>query len=114
MAENVSKVSEDTEGRIRRFKFSLSLARKAGKALCGTALACDGIRAGTVELIVLSETASENSKKRVTNCATYYNIKILHTELTPEMLGASVGKTALACLGITDKNLAFNIERNLY
>jgi len=107
-------LSEDTEGRIKRFKFALSLSRKAGKALCGAPLVCDAIRAGSLEFVIISKNASENSKKRVSNCALHYNVKILYTELTPEALGAAVGKASLACLGITDKKHAFNIERNLY
>ena len=107
-------LSEDTEGRIKRFKFALSLARRAGKALCGTPLVCDAIRAGSIEFVIVSSTASENSKKRVVNCATHYKAKILYTELAPEALGAAVGKSSLACIGITDKNHAFNIERSLY
>lgn len=107
-------LSEDVEGRIKRFKFALSLARRAGKALCGAPLVCDAIRAKSLEFVIISKTASENSKKRVSNCALHYNTKILYTELTPEALGAAVGKSAIACLGVTDKNLAFNIERNLY
>lgn len=114
MPAEEKELSAETEGKIRRFKFALSLARKAGKALCGTPLVCDGIRGGSVEFVLISKYASENSKKRVLNCATHYKTKILYTELTPEALGASVGKAALACLGITDKNLAFNVERNLY
>lgn len=107
-------LSEDTEGKIRRFKFALSLSRKAGKALCGAPLVCDAIRMGRLELAIVSKSASENSKKRVSNCASHYNAKILYTELTPEELGAAVGKSSLACIGIIDKNLAFNVERNLY
>ena len=107
-------LSAETESRIKRFKFALSLARRAGKALCGTPLVCDAIRAGSLEFVIISASASENSKKRVSNCATHYKVKILYTELTPEALGAAVGKATLACLGITDKNHAFNIERNLY
>ena len=107
-------VPEIDEGRVRRFKFALSLARKAGKALCGTSIVCDGIRAGGVKFVIISKSASDNSKKRVINCATHYNTRILYTELTPETLGSSVGKSSLACVGITDENLAFNVERNLY
>ena len=105
---------EDAEGRIKRFRFALSLARRAGKALCGTPLVCDAIRAGGLEFVIVSKAASENSKKRVINCASHYKTKILYTELAPEVLGAAVGKSALACIGISDKNHAFNIERNLY
>ena len=114
MAENKITVTENDEGRIKRFKFALSLARKAGKALCGTSLVCDGIRSGSVEFVLISKFASENSRKRISNCATNYKTKILYTEFDPDTLGAAVGKAALACVGITDKNLAFNIERNLY
>lgn len=114
MTENNVSIRENDEGRAKRFKFALSLARKSGNALCGTSIVCDGIRANSVFLVVLSNTASENSKKRVSNCASYYNTKILYTLLTPEELGGAVGKTTLACVGVTDKNLAFNVERNLY
>ena len=79
-------LSAETESRIKRFKFALSLARRAGKALCGTPLVCDAIRAGSLEFVIISASASENSKKRVSNCATHYNVKILYTELTPEAL----------------------------
>ena len=114
MPEEKTTLSAEEQGRIKRFKFALSLARRAGKALCGTNIVCDGIRDRGVEFVIISKTASENSKKRVSNCALYYNTKILYTELTPEELGAAVGKASLACLGVTDKNLAFNVERNLY
>lgn len=114
MAENNVPSKENDEGRAKRFKFALSLARRSGNALCGTSIVCDGIRSHSVILVVLSSTASENSKKRVSNCASYYNTKILYTELTPEELGGAVGKASLACVGVTDKNLAFNVERNLY
>ncbi|MBQ8404000.1 MAG: ribosomal L7Ae/L30e/S12e/Gadd45 family protein [Clostridia bacterium] len=114
MQENNIVISESTEGKIKRFKFALSLARRAGKALPGTPLACEAIRKGEAVFVLISKTASENSKKRVVNCAAHYNTKLLYTELTPAELGAAIGKSPLACVGITDKNLAFNIERNLY
>ena len=105
---------DDVEGKKKRFKFALSLARRAGSALCGASLVCDAVRDKKAVLVILSNTASENSKKRVSNCALYYETKILYTNLTPEELGGAVGKSSLACIGVTDKNFAFNIERNLY
>ena len=114
MQEKDIVFTESKESRIKRFKFALSLARRAGKTLCGTPLACDAMRNGEVVFTLLSKTASENSKKRVANCAAHYNTKLLYTEFTPDELGAAIGKGPLACIGITDKNLAFNIERNLY
>ncbi len=114
MQENDILSPESAQGKIKRFKFALSLARRAGKALPGTPLACEAVRKGEAVFVLVSETASENSKKRVVNCAKAYNTKVLYTKLTPEELGAAIGKSALACVGITDKNLAFNIERNLY
>ncbi|MBE6655180.1 MAG: 50S ribosomal protein L7ae [Ruminococcaceae bacterium] len=114
MQENKLPINDDAEGKKKRFKFALSLARRAGSALCGASLVCDAIRDKKEMLVVLSNSASENSKKRVSNCASYYQTKILYTNLTPEELGGAVGKSALACIGVTDKNLAFNVERNLY
>lgn len=114
ITENKTETVESMEQRLKKFKFALSLSRKAGKALCGTNIACDGIRSRTAEVVVLSSEASENSKKRVENCASYYKVKLLVTKLSPELLGGAVGKASLACIGITDKNLAFMVERNLY
>ncbi len=114
MNENNAPVNENDKGRVKRFTFALSLARKAGKALCGTEIVCNGIRSGSVVLVVLSASASANSKKRISNCASYYNKKVLYTTFTPEELGGAVGKASLACIGVTDNNLAFNIERSLY
>jgi ribosomal protein L7Ae-like RNA K-turn-binding protein len=114
MSENKLPINDDIEGRKKRFKFALSLERRAGSALCGSSLVCDAIRSGKEILVVLSKTASENSIKRISNCASYYKTKLIYTELTPDELGASIGKSAVACIGITDKNLAFNVERNLY
>ena len=73
MNENNAPVNENDKGRVKRFTFALSLARKAGKALCGTEIVCNGIRSGSVVLVVLSASASANSKKRISNCASYYN-----------------------------------------
>ncbi|MGN1095097.1 MAG: L7Ae/L30e/S12e/Gadd45 family ribosomal protein [Eubacteriales bacterium] len=114
MTENRNDAAENDEGRIKRFKFALSLARKSGNAMCGTEAVCDGIKSRRTCLVVLSSSASDNSKKRVSDKASYYSIKLLYTNLDTESLGAAVGKTALTCIGITDKNLAFIVERNLY
>ncbi len=115
MTEDKEMVKEDGDtGREKRFRFALSLARKAGKAVCGTEMVCESIRARKAELVILSASASANSKKRVANCAAYYNVTLYESALTPDELGASVGKTSLSSLAITDKNLAFIATRNIY
>lgn len=87
--------------------FRIGLGRKAGKLICGTEMVCDGVRDGKVLLIAYSASASENAKKRIKNCASYYNTQVISLdEVDTVELGAAIGKSAVACVGITDENIA--------
>ena len=49
----------------------IGLARKAGKVTLGTEMVCDAVRGGSVKLVIASEKSSDNTKKRISNCAQY-------------------------------------------
>ncbi|MCQ2435488.1 MAG: ribosomal L7Ae/L30e/S12e/Gadd45 family protein [Clostridia bacterium] len=81
----------------------IGLARKAGKLICGTDMVCDAIRDGKIKLVVVSDSVSANTQKRITNCAKYYNVTLKTAEgITPAELGAALGKSDMACVGVTD------------
>lgn len=84
----------------------IGLAKKSGKIISGTDLVCDGARDGNVLSVLVAGNASENSKKRVLNCTSYYEVKAYVIDsLTTEELGKAIGKSATACIGITDENI---------
>ena len=113
MSDEDKKNDSPTE-KAKKLRFALSLARKAGAAICGTSLTCEAIRAAKVKLVVISKKASENSTKRVYDCAKYYKTKTCEIDFDTVELGSSVGKASLACIGITDENLAILVEKNIY
>lgn len=92
---------------------SLGLTKKAGKLIIGTEAVCDAVRSHKISMIIVSDTASENTKKRISNCAAYYKARIEYINVTPDDLGAAIGKTATACVGVADENFNKLIESNL-
>ncbi len=93
------------ENKIRSLLLRIGLGKKAGKIVFGTDAVCDSMRDKKVVLTLIAEDASENSKKRILNCASYYNTKTETLNgVSTETLGASIGKSSVACIGITDEN----------
>lgn len=93
--------------------FRIGLGRKSGKLISGTEMVCDGVRDGKVIMIIMAGNASDNSKKRILNCAAYYNTEVLALgDITTEELGRAIGKSAVACLGVTDENIVALVKGN--
>jgi len=86
--------------------FRIGLGRKSGKLICGTDAVCDGIRDGNVIVAICAADASDNSKKRINNCAAYYNKELILLDgITTDELGTAIGKSSVACVGVTDENI---------
>ena len=98
---------------LKQLLFSIGLARKAGKMIVGTDMVCDEIRKKHIFLALYASDVSENTRKRISDCCQYYHVKLYACPVTKEELGASIGKSFAACIGITDKNLSELIGRNL-
>ena len=92
-------------GEKKSLLFRIGLGRRAGKLIVGTEMVCDGVRDGKVLLIIMAENASPNSRKRILGCAKYYNAEVDTVDVTTEELGAAIGKSAVACVGVTDENI---------
>jgi len=93
------------ENKIKSVLMRIGLGKKAGKIVFGTEAVCDAMRDKKVILALIAEDASDNSKKRICNCASYYNTKTETMDgVSTETLGASIGKSSVACIGITDEN----------
>ncbi|PKG24900.1 YlxQ family RNA-binding protein [Niallia nealsonii] len=83
----------------------LGLANRARKITSGEELTVKEIRSGTAKLILLSEDASENTTKKITDKCKSYAVPV---RLVPnrELLGQSIGKEARVVVAVLDNGFA--------
>ncbi|MGN0383976.1 MAG: L7Ae/L30e/S12e/Gadd45 family ribosomal protein [Eubacterium sp.] len=79
----------------------IGMATKAGKTVSGEFSVEKAIREGKAELIIVSEEASDNTKKLFTNKSKYYHIP-LKIYGSMEELGKATGNNSRASVAITD------------
>ncbi len=90
----------------------ISLANKAGKLITGEDAVRNSIRNGRIKLVIISEDASENTRKRIENTADFYNTQLIVWGMKEEF-GNSIGKSARSVLGIIDENFSKGIKEKL-
>ena len=85
----------------------IGLSRRAGKAVLGTPLVCLALRKFPKPCLVLvSEGASEGTKKKLTTKCAYYRVPLTLIPLSTEELAHAVGKEGdMAAIAVTDENL---------
>lgn len=83
----------------------LGLAVRAGKAVSGTFCVERSIRKGRAKLVIVSEEASDNSKKNFRSICTYHKVP-LYFFGSSEELGNAVGKEFRVAAAIEDEGLA--------
>lgn len=84
---------------------AIGMANKAGQLVTGTEECIKAIRAKAVIIVVLSEEASENTRKKVMNSCNTNSIACLEYGRS-EMLGKMTGKSHRIVIGVKDKNLS--------
>ena len=83
----------------------LGLAAKAGKVQSGEFSVEKAVKSGRTFLVIVSEEASENTKKMFRNMCTYY--KVPYYEFGgKEELGHALGKEMRASLAIQDEGFS--------
>ena len=88
----------------------IGLATKAGKAVSGEFSTEKAIKEKKAKLVLISEEASDNTKKKFIDSCSWYQIPIyLFGE--KERLGHSMGKQLRASLAIMDEGLAVAIVK---
>lgn len=90
----------------------LGISQKAGKVVSGQDSVERAVNSNRVFLIIISEDASENTKKRFLNLAKRWDIPVFLWGSSDE-LGKSIGKGDRKILGITDKGLSLSIYKRL-
>lgn len=90
----------------------LSLAMKAGKLASGEFSTEKSIKGGTARLVIVSEDASDNTKKMFSNMCAFYKVPRYFFG-TKETLGHAIGKTMRSSLAVTDENFTKSLLENL-
>ena len=90
----------------------IGLATKAGKTASGEFSTEKAIKTGKAHLVVVSEEASDNTKKMFMNMCTYYKVPICYFGGKGE-LGHAMGKELRASLAIVDEGLAKAIVKQM-
>ena len=83
----------------------LGLATKAGKIASGEFSTEKAVKSGTAFLVILSEEASENTRKMFFNMCTYYKVPI-YMFGKKEELGHAMGKELRASLAVLDEGFS--------
>ncbi len=83
----------------------IGLATRGGKTVSGDTAVLSAIRDGTARLVIISEEASERTRKKFHDKCAYYRVSCIEHG-TLEELGRAVGKPFRAVAAVTDEGLA--------
>ncbi len=101
----------------QRLHGMLGFAMRAGKLCIGTPLVCKALAArnkGGIRLVLVSEGASEATKRKVRCKCEFYGVGLWEIPPSPEALGRLLGKTyAPATVGVADEGFAREIDAAL-
>lgn len=90
----------------------IGLATKAGKTMSGEFSTEKAVKTGVACVVLVSEEASENTRKKFQNMCTFYEVP-LYFYGTKLEFGAAMGKEFRASLAVTDPGLSNAIIKEL-
>ena len=96
---------------MNNFLNTLGLASRARKIVTGETL-INKIRSNGVYFVVIASDASDNSKKKITDKCTSYNVDYFIAGNISE-LSKAIGKNNRVALGITDRGFAKNLKEKI-
>ncbi len=96
---------------MSNFLKTLGLASRARKIVTGETL-INKIRSNEVHLVIIATDASDNTKKKLTDKCTSYNVDYIITSNIDE-LSKAVGKNNRVALGIQDAGFAKNLKEKI-
>ena len=90
----------------------LGLAARSRNVASGGFATENAVKSGKAYLVIVSEDASDNTKKKFRNMCAYYQVPIYFFG-EKEELGHAIGKEFRASLAVLDDGLAKAIEKNI-
>lgn len=90
----------------------IGLATKAGKVVSGEFSVEKAVKSGKAFLVIVSEDASDNTKKMFTNMCAFYKVPICFYG-NKETLGNSMGKELRASMALLDEGFSSTIIKKI-
>ena len=90
----------------------IGLATKAGKTASGEFSTEKAVKTGKAQLVIVSEEASDNTKKMFTNMCTFYK-KPIYFYSDKESLGMAIGQEMRSSVAVTNPGIAGSIIKIL-
>jgi len=90
----------------------LGLATRAGKTASGEFMTEKALKSGKAYLVIVSEEASDNTKKMFENSCAYYKVPVYQFGMKEE-LGHAMGKEMRASLAVLDSGFAKALREKL-
>ncbi|NLV91170.1 MAG: 50S ribosomal protein L7ae [Firmicutes bacterium] len=90
----------------------LGFARAAGRIVMGRTAVKKAVVAGRVHLLIVAEDAAQGTVGEFEYLATEFTLPLVRFS-TMDELGQMVGRSALAVVGVTDRQFAQQLERAL-
>ena len=90
----------------------LGLATRPGKTASGEFMTEKAIKSGKAYLVIVSEEASDNTKKMFENSCAYYKVPVYQFGMKEE-LGHAMGKEMRASLAVLDSGFAKALREKL-
>ncbi|MRX70633.1 YlxQ family RNA-binding protein [Bacillus lacus] len=87
----------------------LGLANRARKVVSGEELVIKEVRQSRAKLVILSEDASDNTAKKVTDKCHFYQVPLVKVE-DRYTLGQAIGKDARVTVAIVDQGFAAKLR----
>ncbi|MFC0188856.1 YlxQ family RNA-binding protein [Fictibacillus aquaticus] len=96
----------------KKWENLLGLANRAGKIISGEELVVKAIQKNTAKLVLLSEDASENTKKKVTDKCKFYQVE---WQWIPDRntLGNAIGKEQRVVVAVSDQGFSRKLKELL-
>lgn len=82
---------------------------RAGKVVSGEDFCVEGIRNGSIKLIILASDAGVNTVKKITDKASFYHVEVIN-KFHGEELSKAIGKKNRMVIGITDSGFAKKLK----
>lgn len=90
----------------------LGLCMKAGGLVSGEFMVEKSIKEGVVQLVIIAQDASSNTKKKFNNMCNYRDIELIEYS-DKYSLGRAIGKDIRASIGICDNGFANSIKAKI-
>ena len=90
----------------------LGLCQKAGKLASGEFAVLNAIKGGSASYVLVSEDASDNTKKKFRDKCEYYGVPMSFFG-DMESLGRAIGKEVRTSIAIMDNGFAKTLQKNL-